>query len=47
MGDEAGFDPCECVFSHEAAMQRLLTLVSGEGEGGSGGGEGLVEVVRR
>jgi len=22
-----GFDPCECVFSHEAAMRRLLSLL--------------------
>lgn len=22
-----GFDPCECIFSHEAAMQRLISLL--------------------
>lgn len=27
MGDE-GFDPCECIWSHEMAMRRLLSLVS-------------------
>lgn len=35
MADE-GFDPCECIWSHEMAMRRLLSLVSvaevGEGE---------------
>ncbi|CAF94014.1 unnamed protein product, partial [Tetraodon nigroviridis] len=24
---EGGFDPCECVCSHEYAMRRLLNLV--------------------
>jgi len=24
---EGGFDPCECVFSHESAMRRLLSLL--------------------
>ncbi len=29
----ADFDPCECVFNHETAMRRLLSLVStGAGE---------------
>lgn len=23
-----GFDPCECVWNHEHAMQRLINLVS-------------------
>lgn len=30
MGDEGGgggYDPCECIFSHEAAMNRLLNLL--------------------
>lgn len=27
MADE-GFDPCECVWSHDMAMRRLLSLVS-------------------
>ncbi|KAH8041241.1 hypothetical protein HPB51_014389 [Rhipicephalus microplus] len=22
-----GFDPCECIFSHDAAMQRLISLL--------------------
>ena len=22
-----GFDPCECIFSHEMAMRRLLSLL--------------------
>ncbi|KAL6110037.1 smim14 [Pungitius sinensis] len=26
---EGGFDPCECVCSHEYAMRRLINLVSG------------------
>ncbi|KFD51249.1 hypothetical protein M514_07849 [Trichuris suis] len=26
-GEGGGFDPCECVFSHEAAMSRLLSLL--------------------
>ena len=25
---EGGFDPCECIWSHEAAMRRLMGLVS-------------------
>ena len=25
---EEGFDPCECVWSHEFAMRRLVALVS-------------------
>ena len=24
---DGGFDPCECVWNHESAMQRLLNLV--------------------
>ncbi|XP_023213335.1 small integral membrane protein 14-like [Centruroides sculpturatus] len=24
---EGGFDPCECIWSHEQAMQRLISLV--------------------
>jgi hypothetical protein len=24
---DGGFDPCECIYSHEAAMQRLLTML--------------------
>ena len=24
---DGNFDPCECVWSHDAAMQRLLNLV--------------------
>lgn len=28
MGDEGGgFDPCECIFNHEMAMRRLLSLL--------------------
>lgn len=27
MGDEGGFDPCECVWGHEMAMRRLLSLL--------------------
>jgi hypothetical protein len=23
----SGFDPCECIFSHEMAMRRLLSLL--------------------
>lgn len=26
MGD-AGFDPCECIFTHESAMRRLISLL--------------------
>ena len=26
MGDN-GFDPCECIFNHEMAMRRLLSLL--------------------
>jgi len=26
-GDGDGFDPCECMFSHEMAMRRLLNLL--------------------
>jgi len=26
-GGDGSFDPCECVFSHEAAMRRLLSLL--------------------
>jgi len=26
-GGGAGYDPCECIFSHEAAMNRLLNLL--------------------
>ncbi|XP_064461037.1 small integral membrane protein 14-like [Ornithodoros turicata] len=25
--DEGGFDLCECIFSHEQAMQRLISLL--------------------
>ncbi|TRY72118.1 hypothetical protein TCAL_00278 [Tigriopus californicus] len=25
--DEGGFDPCECIFNHEMAMRRLLSLL--------------------
>uniref|UniRef100_A0A672KCL6 Small integral membrane protein 14 n=1 Tax=Sinocyclocheilus grahami TaxID=75366 RepID=A0A672KCL6_SINGR len=25
---EGGFDPCECICSHEHAMRRLISLVS-------------------
>ena len=28
-----GFDPCECVWSHENAMQRLMNLVSESSQG--------------
>ena len=24
---DGGFDPCECIFNHESAMQRLLNLL--------------------
>lgn len=27
MGDEAGFDPCECIWGHEMAMRRLISLL--------------------
>jgi len=27
MGDQGGFDPCECIFNHEMAMRRLLSLL--------------------
>ena len=27
MADGDGFDPCECIFSHETAMQRLLNML--------------------
>lgn len=27
-GDGGGFDPCECVFSQEAGMRQLLSLVN-------------------
>lgn len=27
MGDE-GMDPCECIWNHELAMRRLISLVS-------------------
>ena len=27
MADGGGFDPCECVCSHESAMQRLLSMI--------------------
>lgn len=30
MSDDQEFDLCECVFSHEFAMRRLLSLVSKE-----------------
>ncbi|XP_014673481.1 PREDICTED: small integral membrane protein 14-like [Priapulus caudatus] len=26
-GGGAGFDPCECIFSHEGAMRRLISLL--------------------
>jgi len=26
-GGGGGYDPCECIFSHEAAMNRLLNLL--------------------
>ena len=26
---EGGFDPCECICSHEGAMRRLISMVSG------------------
>lgn len=29
---EGGFDPCECVCTHEYAMRRLINLVSNETE---------------
>ncbi len=25
---DGGFDPCECIWNHENAMQRLMNLVS-------------------
>ncbi len=25
---EGGFDPCECIWNHEAAMRRLMNIVS-------------------
>ena len=24
---DGGFDPCECIFNHEMAMRRLLSLL--------------------
>ena len=27
MSEGDGFDPCECIFSHEMAMRRLLSLL--------------------
>ena len=27
MADESGFDPCECVWGHEMAMRRLISLL--------------------
>ena len=27
-GGDSGFDPCECIYSHEGAMRRLISLVS-------------------
>ena len=27
MADGSDFDPCECIFSHEMAMRRLLNLL--------------------
>ena len=27
MADGGDFDPCECIFSHEMAMRRLLSLL--------------------
>lgn len=29
---EGGFDPCECICTHEYAMRRLINLVSHETE---------------
>lgn len=29
---EGGFDPCECICSHEYAMRRLINLVSSKTE---------------
>ena len=26
-GGDPNFDPCECIFSHEGAMRRLISLV--------------------
>lgn len=26
--DDEGFDPCECMWNHDMAMQRLLSIVS-------------------
>ncbi len=28
MSDPPDFDPCECVWNHELAMRRLISLVS-------------------
>lgn len=25
---DGGFDPCECIYSYEGAMRRLISLVS-------------------
>lgn len=27
MSEGGGFDPCECIWSHEGAMQRLLNVI--------------------
>ena len=27
MADGGGWDPCECIFNHEMAMRRLLSLL--------------------
>ncbi|PAA66179.1 hypothetical protein BOX15_Mlig021994g1 [Macrostomum lignano] len=27
MAEGGGFDPCECLYGHESAMQRLLNLL--------------------
>jgi hypothetical protein len=27
MADGSGFDPCECIYGHESAMQRLLNML--------------------
>ena len=29
-GGGGGFDPCECIWNHENAMQRLMNLVSAD-----------------
>ena len=26
------FDPCECIWNHESAMQRLISLVSSQSD---------------